>query len=338
MEYTFSNHRWLTNEEIQNDIELNRNGLGLHVPGQFNKVVHIEKCYLQNEYADGIRLAVYGYALANDFTFYNLRDHNGLLRNLIIRNSTLGEYMVIVVFAEEEMDLIQALMDFLRKKFKEISSLYYVVNKKKNDTIFDQDTILYHGKEFLHEKLNKITYAIGPKSFFQTNSVQAERLYNAALYCLEIDSKNLVYDLYTGIGSIALQIAQRVDRVIGIEAIPEAIDDALMNAELNNIHNCTFIAEKVEDALTSGFFETHGKPDIVITDPPRAGMHKDVVMDLLNAQPKQILYISCNPATQARDVGLLAEKYNLVSSQAVDMFPQTYHIENIAYLKLKKNQ
>lgn len=338
LEYTFSAKRWLTTEEIESEEEIERRALGFHIPGQFGKVININKCFLQDDRSNLIRNDLKEFALKENLSFYNIQEHQGLLRNIIIRNTTLDEWMVIVSFGESNLDEIRLVMDFLKSKFQFITSLYYVINLKMNDTIFDLPLVLYNGKQSITEKLGHCMFDISPKSFFQTNSKQAKELYDIALNFADIKPNNLVYDLYTGTGSIACYIAHLCKKVVGIEYIPEAISDAKKNAALNKIENASFYSGEVEKILDDTFIEQNGRPDIIITDPPRSGMHKDVVEKILEIAPQKIVYISCNPATQARDVQLLSEKYVTAKSQPLDLFPHTYHIENVALLIRKEDK
>ena len=337
LEYSFSDKRWITNEEAASEKIINKNpALGFHRPGYFDKIVDIEECLLQNNKTNEIRNFVREYTLENGYTYYSTFFHEGDMRNMVVRNTTTGQWMVIVVFGREKDNNIVHLMDAIAKRFPEIDSLFYVVNTKKNDTLFDQQMILYKGKEYIEESLGKVTYRIGPKSFFQTNTRQAIRLFDIATGFAECKATDNVFDLYTGLGSIALYIADKVKKVVGIEEIKEAIDDANINKELNGIGNADCYTGDVRDLLNPDFIKKHGKPDVVFTDPPRAGMHEDVVNTLLLLEASKIIYISCNPATQARDLFLLKEKYEVTAIQPVDMFPHTHHIECVARLDLKK--
>lgn len=336
MEYTFSNRGWLTQEQIDSGADLDRRALGFHVPGRFDGVMQINTCYLQDDLGNQIRNFVHQLAVLNDYTFYNVKSHEGFMRNLIMRNNIAGEWMVTVSFGENDMDAITKIMEAVKSKFPQIISLNYVYNPKKNDTLYDLDIVNYHGEAYLTETLDNIKYKIGPKSFFQTNSRQAKNLYDVVRRMATIRPTDTVYDLYTGTGSIALYVAQTAQKVIGIETVEEAIEDAKFNMQLNNITNTTFLAAPVEKIMDEEFIRKNGRPDVVITDPPRAGMHEKVVEVLLGAAPKQIVYVSCNPATQARDLNLLSEKYEILEVQPVDMFPNTFHIENVVNLKLKE--
>jgi len=337
LEYTFSNKRWLTKDEFNADpfVPLNINGLGFHIPGLFSKVLNIDECFLQAAPSDAIRLAVKKFAIVNDYTFFDLKEQTGFLRNLIIRTSTQSELMVIVVFHQEDDEKVNALMQHLAEQFPEITSLMYVINPKRNDTISDLDVILYKGKDHLTEKMNELTFRIGPKSFFQTNSVQALTLYNVVKDFAGLTGKEIVYDLYTGTGTIAIFLSAAAKKVVGVEYIEQAIENAKENSLFNGQKNTVFVAGIMEKILDNAFIQTHGQPDVVITDPPRSGMHPKVVEQLLQIAPSKIVYVSCNPSTQARDLALLSGAYNVLKIQPVDMFPHTEHVENVALL-LKK--
>lgn len=336
MEFSFSNKRWLSQEEVDSGAEFpNRNALGFHRPKSFDKIIDIHHCHLQGEPSNAIRNAVREFVLEHDYTFFDIRQQVGLMRGLMIRTSTLGECLVIVIFHEDDPEKRKALMDHLVEKFPNITSLQYVINHKANSFFLDLDIHLYNGRDFIYEVLGHLKFKIGPKSFFQTNTKQALRLYNVIADFAELTGEENVYDLYTGIGSIALFVANRCKHVVGIEEIEGAIDDAKINMSINQIENATFYVGDVKDILTTDFSEQHGKPDFVITDPPRAGMHKKVVETLLALEAPKMVYVSCNPATQARDINLLSEKYEVVKMQPVDMFPHTHHIENVALLQLK---
>ncbi len=333
MEYTFSNHRWLTEEETSKEIDISeRDALGFHVPGRFDRVVDISNCFLQDEPGNRIRNIARTYAKSKAMSFYDHKTNEGLLRNLIIRITTTGELMVVlsVQFDDER---VYGLLEELDKKVKGITSLMYVINPKKNETLYDQDIKVFRGRDHILEKMEGLTFKIGPKSFFQTNTFQALKLYQTASSFAGITSEEIVYDLYTGTGTIANYVASKAKKVIGIESVPEAIEDARINAELNGINNTAFFAGDMRDIFTDAFIAMNGNPDVIITDPPRAGMHQDVVNELLKVAPQRIVYVSCNPATQARDVQLLSEKYGVSRSQAVDMFPHTHHIENVVLLE-----
>lgn len=333
LEYTFSNHRWLMAEEtIHEDVQLNRDGLGFHVPGRFDRIVDIDKCYLQEDPSNSIRDVAKAFALKKGLSFYDHKTNEGLLRNLIIRTTTTGELMVVVAVQYDEPALYE-MVEELDKKIPGITSLMYVVNPKKNETLYDQEILLFKGKDHIIEELDGLKFKIGPKSFFQTNTKQALKLYRTAKEFAGLSSDETVYDLYTGTGTIANYIAGSVKKVVGIESVPEAIEDARENSALNGISNTSFHAGDMKDLLTAEFIRENGRPDTIITDPPRAGMHADVVKQILEVAPDKIVYVSCNPATQARDVQLLSEKYEAIRSRAVDMFPHTHHIENVLLLK-----
>ena len=335
LEYTFSNKRWLNQQDMEDREGLEMNALGFHVPLRFDKILDVQHCYLQAEPSNTLRNQVRGYALRMGLTFYDLRNHEGNLRNLIIRTSSTGEVMVVVVFAYAEQDQVDGLMEYLKTSFPEITSLLYIMNQKKNDTIFDQDVITYSGRDYIFEEMNGLKFKIGAKSFYQTNSMQAHELYKITKEFAGFSGDELVYDLYTGAGTIANFVAGSVKKVIGVEYVPTAIEDAKFNSELNGIANTLFYAGDMKDILTREFIAEHGKPDVVITDPPRAGMHADVVERLLEMEAEKIVYVSCNAATQARDLALLKEKYEVVRIKPVDMFPHTQHVENVVLLKLR---
>ncbi|MBE9602811.1 23S rRNA (uracil(1939)-C(5))-methyltransferase RlmD [Pedobacter sp. MC2016-24] len=337
LEYTFSNKRWLNKEDmaaLDAADELEMNALGFHVPLRFDKILDIQHCYLQAEPSNSIRNEVRDYALKNNLSFYDLRNHEGNLRNLIIRTSSTGEVMVVLVFAYAAPEEVNGLMEHLKATFPEITSLLYILNQKKNDTIFDQEVITYAGRDHIFEDMNGLKFKIGAKSFYQTNSEQAHELYKITKEFAGFKGDELVYDLYTGAGTIANFVAGSVKQVVGIEYVPTAIEDAKFNSNLNGIENTIFYAGDMKDILTGHFIAEHGKPDVVITDPPRAGMHTDVVERLLEMEAEKIVYVSCNAATQARDLALLKEKYEVVRIKPVDMFPHTQHVENVVLLKL----
>jgi len=336
LEFTFSNKRWLYDGENRDDAQLNMNALGFHIPGRFDKILDVHHCYLQADPSNDIRNKIDEFAKANGYTYYDLRTHEGNLRNLIIRTSTTGELMVIVVFAYADENEVSKLMGFIETVFPQITSLLYILNQKKNDTIFDQDVIAWKGPEYIHEEMLGIKFRIGPKSFYQTNSVQALRLYEIARDFAGFTGNELVYDLYTGAGTIANFVARHVKEVVGVEYVPSAIEDAKINSAINNITNTKFYAGDMKDVLSAEFVAEHGKPDVIITDPPRAGMHPDVVARLMEIEAERIVYVSCNAATQARDLLVLKEKYDTVKIQPVDMFPHTQHVENVVLLQLRK--
>lgn len=341
LEYTFSNKRWLTREEVaQNVVYDQMNAVGFHIPGAFDKVLAIEKCWLQDDISNRIRNAIRDYAYAHQYTFINLRSHEGMLRNLIIRTATTGQLMVIVVAqikTDEEMTKFKALLQYVADTFPEINSLLYIINNKVNDSIGDLDVHTFKGEDHIFEEMEGLRFKVGPKSFYQTNSRQAYNLYKVARQFAGLTGNELVYDLYTGTGTIANFVSRQARRVIGIEYVPEAIEDARVNSQINNIDNTLFFAGDMKDILTEDFIREHGSPDVVITDPPRAGMHPDVVNVILQAAPKRIVYVSCNPATQARDLQLLDPKYIIKAVQPVDMFPHTYHVENVVLLEKREN-
>lgn len=333
LEFTFSNKRWLSTEEIKSDHVINRDGLGFHLPGQFDKILDIKHCYLQEEPSNAIRLALKNYALEKQLEFYDIQNNVGFLRNLIIRTSSVGEIMVIVQVAENREQEINSMMSFLQKEFPEISSLNYVVNTKKNETFHDLEVVCFAGKPYITEQMEDLRFRIGPKSFYQTNSLQAYELYKVARNFAGLSGNEVVYDLYTGTGTIAQFVSKQAKKVVGIEFVESAIEDAKLNADLNNIGNCTFYAGDMKDVLNEAFISKEGKPDVIITDPPRAGMHADVVQTILSINPQKIVYVSCNPATQARDLALLDAAYKVKAVQPVDMFPHTYHVENVVLLE-----
>jgi 23S rRNA (uracil1939-C5)-methyltransferase len=335
LEYTFSDKRWLTDGDMRLDETMEMNALGYHIPGRFDKILDIEHCYLQADPSNEIRNKVRDYALKAGISFYNLKSHEGALRNLIIRTSSTGELMVIVVFAYADELQIEGMMKFLASEFPGINSLLYIINHKKNDTIFDQEIHTYEGADHIFENMNGLKFKIGPKSFYQTNSAQAFELYKIARDFADFKGDELVYDLYTGAGTIANFIAGKVKNVIGIEYVPTAIEDAKINSEINGIKNTEFFAGDMKDILNDDFISKHGKPDVIITDPPRAGMHPDVIKRLLEMEAEKIVYVSCNAATQARDIELLNSKYVVGRIKPVDMFPHTQHVENVVLLTIK---
>ncbi len=336
LDFAFSNSRWLTEEEVNSGATVDdRRGVGLHVPGRFDRVVDIEHCYLQKEPSNKIRLALRDFGIRNHYSFYDNYQKQGLFRSVIIRTSSTGDVMVIMMFGENQHYGVQHTMEFLTDEFSEITSLYYVINEKANDTHFDLDVHLFNGLPYLRENINGLEVRIGPKSFFQTNSEQTPTLFDIVADYAALQGHETVYDLYTGVGSIALYLASKVQKVIGIEEIDEAIDWAETNAKINQIDNVTFTTGQVEKTMDQQFWETYGKPDVVVLDPPRAGMHPKVVQNLLKAMPEKIVYVSCNPATQARDLQELKSVYDVLASQPVDMFPHTNHVENVLKLQLK---
>jgi 23S rRNA (uracil1939-C5)-methyltransferase len=333
LEYTFSNKRWLSTEEIADSEDINRNGVGFHIPRHFDKIVDIERCYLQKEPTNEIRNALRSFANENKLTFYDIRENTGLLRNLIIRTSTTDQLMVIVQFGENQPENIQLVMNHLKSSFPTIDALYYVINLKKNETFNDLDPVLFHGKPFIEEKINDLEFKLGPKSFFQTNTLQTQKLYNKTLEMAQLTGVETVFDLYCGTGTITNFVAQKANRAVGIETIKEAIDDARENAKNNGISNSEFVVGDIKDALGDNFIAKYGQADVIITDPPRAGMHRDVITTILKMSPEKIVYVSCNPATQARDLAFLIDDYEIIEIQPFDMFPHTHHLENIVSLK-----
>jgi 23S rRNA (uracil1939-C5)-methyltransferase len=341
LDYTFTNRRWLTEEELaSNENFEQRAGVGFHIPGRFDAVLNLDKCYLQSEFSNNIRDHIKEYAYANTLTFYNVHEHNGLLRNLVIRNTSDNQQMVLVQFGEDDIDAITPLMQSIASAFPFITSLQYIINLKNNETYFDQEIVCFHGQDHIVEPFtrwdgSKINFKISPKSFFQTNNSQAEVLYKETFDLAKLTGEEVVYDLYTGTGTIANYIANKAKKVVGIEYIEDAIADARVNAELNNIKNTVFYAGDMKKVLNEAFIAKNGQPDVIITDPPRAGMDVEVVEVILKAKPKRIVYVSCNPATQARDLKALCEDYTIETVQPVDMFPHTHHCENIVSLVRK---
>jgi 23S rRNA (uracil1939-C5)-methyltransferase len=336
LEFTFSNKRWLTENEISSDKEFTQmNALGFHIPGMFDKVLDIKKCWLMDDLSNKIRNNIREFCLNNDYSFFDLRNQNGLMRNLIIRNTSIGEWMVIVVFYDDDIEKREKLMKFIETEFPQITSLLYIVNQKANDSITDQEVIVWSERAFIYEEMEGLKFKIGPKSFYQTNSEQAYHLYEITREFAQLTGDELVYDLYTGTGTIANFIARNASKVVGIEYVEDAIEDAKVNSKINGIDNTLFFAGDMKDVLNEEFIDIHGKPDVIITDPPRAGMHDDVINAILLAEAKRIVYVSCNPATQARDLSLLEVKYKVIMVQPVDMFPQTHHVENVVLLERK---
>ncbi|HLN53707.1 MAG TPA: 23S rRNA (uracil(1939)-C(5))-methyltransferase RlmD [Lentimicrobium sp.] len=333
LEYTFSSLRWLSPEEINDqDTELNRDALGFHIPGLFDKVLDIQTCYLQPEPTNAIRNGLRQYAKSKGYSFYNIRKFEGELRNVIVRNAG-NDVMVIMVFGTDNTGVIEDVMNWIKVNFPRITSLYYVINLKHNDSINDLQPVLFSGEPFITGIMEDLKFRIGPLSFYQTNSQQAENMYRIVRDFAALTGNELVYDLYTGTGTIATFIAKQAKKVIGIEYVEAAVSDARINAQFNNLHNLEFHAGDMAKVLTDEFIKTTGKPDVIITDPPRAGMHEKVVLAIKNAKPERIVYVSCNPATQARDIALLAEDYKITKTQPVDMFPHTSHVENICLLE-----
>ena len=334
LEFTFSNKRWLTEKEIGSEREFTQmNALGFHIPKMFDKVLDIKKCWLQTDVSNQIRNSIREFCFQHDFTFFDLREQVGLMRTLIIRTTSTGELMVIVVFAEDDEEKREMMMKHLEDTFPQITSLLYIINSKRNDTITDQEVITWKGNDCIYEEMEGLKFKIGPKSFYQTNSQQAYNLYKVTREFAQLSETDLVYDLYTGTGTIANFVARNVAKVVGIEYVEEAIEDARVNSAANGIENTLFFAGDMKDILNQEFILEHGRPDVLITDPPRAGMHTDVVDAILFANPKRIVYVSCNPATQARDLNLLDVNYEVTRVQPVDMFPHTHHVENVVLLE-----
>ena len=337
LEFTFSNKRWLTEDEVKQDVKYEQmNAVGFHIPGAFDKVLAIDKCWLQDDISNRIRNAIRDYAYEHDYAFFNLRTQEGMLRNMMVRTSSTGELMVLLqckITNEGELAKMKELLQYVADSFPEITSLLYVINNKCNDTIGDLDVEVFKGKDHIFEVMENLRFKIGPKSFYQTNSDQAYELYKVARTFAGLTGEELVYDLYTGTGTIANFVARQAKKVVGIEYVPEAIEDAKVNSEINGITNTLFYAGDMKDILTQDFINEHGRPDVIITDPPRAGMHNDVIDVILFAEPKRIVYVSCNPATQARDLQLLDVKYKVTAVQPVDMFPHTHHVENVVLLE-----
>ncbi len=343
LEFTFSNKKWLTLEQVNDKSiafgegkdEVTRNALGFHIPGMFDKILDIDTCHLQEEPSNAIRNELKKYALENQLSFFDLREQVGFLRNIIIRSTSTGEWMLIVSFHYEDKPAIEKLLNHLSEKFPQITSLNFVINSKKNDTISDLDIKVFKGNDSIYETMEGLKFKIGPKSFYQTNSEQAYQLYKVTRDFAGITASDIVYDLYTGTGTIANFVAHQAKKVVGVEYVPAAIEDAKINSELNGITNTSFYAGDLKDILNNDFVNENGKPDIIITDPPRAGMHEDVTKKILEIEPKRIVYVSCNPSTHARDLQLLDAKYKVINVQPVDMFPQTHHVENVVLLELR---
>ena len=337
LEFTFSDKRWLTEEEVKAEVQYDQmNAVGFHIPGAFDKVLAIEKCWLQDDISNQIRNTIRDYAYEHGLAFYNIRNHEGLLRNLMIRTSSTGELMVLLqvrVSSDKDLEETKNLLAHVADKFPQITSLLYVVNNKCNDTINDLDVEVFKGNDHIFEEMEGLRFKVGPKSFYQTNSEQAYNLYKVTREFAGLTGDELVYDLYTGTGTIANFVSRKAKKVVGIEYVPEAIEDAKVNSAINDITNTLFYAGDMKDMLTQDFINEHGRPDVIITDPPRAGMHNDVIDVILFAEPKRIVYVSCNPATQARDLALLDAKYKVMAVQPVDMFPHTHHVENVVLLE-----
>jgi 23S rRNA (uracil1939-C5)-methyltransferase len=336
MEFSFSSSRWLTLDEINSGKDFdNKNALGFHIPRMWDKILDIDQCYLQEDPSNAIRNTVKEFAIKNDISFFNPREQNGVLRTLMIRISSIGEIMVVLQLFQESKQKRKLLLQHIADKFPKITSLQYVINSKGNDTIYDQEVILFKGRDHIFEEMEGLRFKINAKSFYQTNSDQAYELYKITRDFAGLTGNEIVYDLYTGTGTIAQFIAKNAKKVVGVESVPEAIADAKTNAEFNDIINAEFFVGDMAKVFTQDFIEQHGVPDVIITDPPRDGMHKNVVDQILSILPKKIVYVSCNSATQARDLSLLKEPYKIVRTQAVDMFPQTHHVENVVLLELK---
>ena len=336
LEFTFSNKCWLTFEQMRSGEEFpNRDAAGFHIPGAFDKVLDIKRCWLQDDLCNKIRLFIKNYALEKGYLFYDLRQQEGLMRTMMLRIASTGEIMLIVVFGQDNKEAVNDVMEAIHTEFPQITSLLYVINLKVNDTIGDQKVVTYSGRDYIEEEMEGLKFRIGPKSFYQTNSHQAYELYKVARNFAQLTGDEFLYDLYTGTGTIANFVARNCKKVIGIEYVPEAIEDAKLNSKVNGIDNTLFFAGDMKDVLTDDFVKEHGAPDVMIVDPPRAGMHDDVIKVILNAKPKRIVYVSCNPATQARDLSLLDVSYKVTAIQPVDMFPHTHHVENVVALELK---
>jgi 23S rRNA (uracil1939-C5)-methyltransferase len=334
MEFSFSDSRWITEKEIAEIENINReNALGFHIPKMWDKILDIEKCHLQQDPSNAIRNEIKRFATENGLRFFNARNQNGLLRTLMIRTTSIGEIMVLIQFFEDDQEKRELLLDFVANRFPEITSLQYVVNSKGNDTIYDQDVILYKGRDYILEEMEGLSFSINAKSFYQTNSEQAYELYKISRDFAGLTGNELVYDLYTGTGTIAQFVSKQAKKVVGVEAVPAAIEDAKVNAQRNNITNCEFFVGDMKNVFNDEFISTHGHPDVIITDPPRDGMHKDVVDQILKIAPQKVVYVSCNSATQARDLALMDEQYKVTRVRPVDMFPQTHHVENVVLLE-----
>ena len=336
MEFSFSDSRWLTLDEIKSDNQIeDKNALGFHIPGMWDKILDIEKCHLQKDPSNAIRLETKKFATANGLTFFNPRNQYGMLRTLMIRTTSTGEIMVLVQFFENDKEKRELLLNHLSTTFPEITSLLYVINPKQNDTIYDQEIICFAGRDHIFEEMEGLKFKINAKSFYQTNSEQAYELYKITRNFADLKGDELVYDLYTGTGTIAQFVSKKAKKVVGIESVPEAILDAKANAVRNNIENVDFFVGDMKNVFNEQFITQNGVPDVIITDPPRDGMHKDVVQQILNIAPKKVVYVSCNSATQARDLELMKEMYTITKVQPVDMFPQTHHVENVVLLEKK---
>ena len=335
LEFSFTDNKWLTNDEIKKNNDIDRRGIGFHKAGMWDKIVDIKQCHLQEEPSNKIRIALKEFAKNNNISFYNSRLKKGLLRTVTIRSSSLNQFMVLVQFFENNEKEISLVMNFLKDSSKEIYSLLYCINNKENDSIYDREIILYEGKNYIEEKIKDLIFKIYPKSFFQTNIDQTIILYKIVEKFADLNGSEIVYDLYSGLGTISQFLAKKAKKVIGIESIEEAVNSAKESAIVNNINNVKFQTGDMKTIFTSNFIKKHGNPDIIITDPPRDGMHKDVIKEILKLKTKTIVYVSCNPATQLRDLEKLKEKYAILKVQPVDMFPHTDHVENVVLLKHK---
>ena len=334
MEFGFSNSRWITQEEKENNVEIqNKNALGFHIPKMWDKILDIEKCHLQQDPSNLIRNSIRTFAIENNLSFFDVKNQNGLLRTLMIRNTSKGELMVLIQFYENNLQSIKLIMNYLANTFPKINSLLYVINTKPNDTLYDQEIICYKGNPYITEEMEGLQFRIQAKSFYQTNSHQAYELYKITRDFAGLSGKETVYDLYTGTGTIALFVAKNAKKVIGIEAVNDAIEDAKINAKYNNLTNCAFFVGDMKNVFTEEFILNNGNPDVIITDPPRDGMHQEVIKQIINVAPQKIVYVSCNSATQARDLSLLDSHYKVMRVQPVDMFPQTHHVENVVLLE-----
>jgi len=334
MEFGFSNSRWLTQDEIESEADLgNRNALGFHIPKMWDKILDINKCHLQEDPSNAIRNEIRDFANLNNLTFFNPRSHEGLLRTLMLRTASTGEIMVLIQFFEDDKQNRELLLDHLYEKFPQITSLQYVINQKANDTLYDTNIKLYKGRDYILEEMEGLKFSINAKSFYQTNSDQAFELYKITRDFAGLTGNEIVYDLYTGTGTIAQFVSKKAKKVIGVESVPEAIEDAKANAKRNEITNCEFFVGDMKVVFNEAFIAKHGQPDVIITDPPRDGMHKDVIEQILKIEPQKIVYVSCNSATQARDLALMDEKYKVTRVRPVDMFPQTHHVENVVLLE-----
>lgn len=337
MEFSFSNRRWLSRAEIESASEVDqKDGLGFHVPGMWDKILDIQKCHLQQDPSNAIRNEVRDFAIKNKLSFFNVRDHSGLLRTLMIRTASTGEIMVLIQFYDNNPEERKLLLDHLMERFPEITSLLYVINQKANDTLYDQDIHCYAGRDHIFEEMEGLRFKINAKSFYQTNSEQAYELYKIVRDFAGLTGEELVYDLYTGTGTIAQFLAKKAKKVVGVEGVPEAVEDAKANAQLNQMDNVSFFAGDMRFIFTESFIKKHGHPDLIITDPPREGMHKDVVEQILKVAPERVVYVSCNSATQARDLALMKDQYEIAKVRPVDMFPQTHHVENVVLLVKKE--